>query len=416
VRVIPEQRPWDVEFVATDVPAFGWRRYRLAPGAASRDEVDFEPAVATADVFASVAPDGTLSVRFGSDADHTYTGLLAVEDQGDRGDTYDFDPAGDAVRPEPATVVIGRQRHPSGIQELTVARTFTLPVSLAEDRDNPNPQLSTLDLNYTVRLVPGVDRVDLDVELVNRSSDHRLRLLFPTGRPGAALAATTFGVAERHAGARPATAWVHPAPLTFPCQGWVAANGLAVAAPGLPEAEFTADGTIAVTLLRSVGWLARMDLRSRPVPAGPGLVTPGAQCLGAHAARLSLFPARSGSGGAAETSRRASAAELGFRAVPAGADPLLASDTSLLAIEGDGVVLSALKPAEHGAGIVLRLLNLTAETQTTTVTARWPWSTVTAVRLDETPLTDAEPLSLAGTGSPVPATVPARALLTLLFA
>jgi alpha-mannosidase len=102
--------------------------------------------------------------------------------------------------------------------------------------------------------------------------------------------------------------------------------------------------------------------------------------------------------------------------VPAGADPLLASDTSLLAIEGDGVVLSALKPAEHGAGIVLRLLNLTAETQTTTVTARWPWSTVTAVRLDETPLTDAEPLSLAGTGSPVPATVPARALLTLLFA
>ena len=72
---------------------------------------------------------------------------------------------------------------------------------------------------------------------------------------------------------------MHPAPATFPHQGFVCANGLTVAAPGLPEAEVTPDGITAVTLVRAVGWLARMDLRSRPRPDGPLIAVPGAQCL-----------------------------------------------------------------------------------------------------------------------------------------
>lgn len=418
LRVIPEQVPWDVEFVAAEVPAFGWRRYHLAPGPDVRDEVDSEPTIVSAEVEVTVAPDGTLTVRFGPAAgERTYAGLLAVEDQGDRGDTYDFDPAGDAVRLEPATVVRTRRRHPTGIQELTVERTFTMPVSLSDDRRDRNAQVSTLDLSYTVRIVPGVARVDLDVELVNRARDHRLRLLFPTGDGGErAIAATTFGVAERRPGPVPAARWVHPAPATFASQGWVAANGLGVAAPGLPEAEFTADGTIAVTLLRSVGWLARMDLRSRPVPAGPGLSTPGAQCLGSSGARLSVFPV---TGGAGDVSRSAAAADLGLRAVPAGPEPLLQPGASLLTVEGDGVVLSALKPAEDGSGVILRLLNVTGEAQPATVTARWPWSRVLEVRLDESAGDD--PVRVvaegsAGSGQPVELTVPGWALLTLLFA
>ena len=70
---------------------------------------------------------------------------------------------------------------------------------------------------------------------------------------------------------------MHRAPATFPQQGFVSANGLTVVAPGLPEAEVTPDGVIAITLLRAVGWLARTDLRQRPQPAGPAVPTPGAQ-------------------------------------------------------------------------------------------------------------------------------------------
>ncbi len=303
-----------------------------------------------------------------------------------------------------------RRRHAAGIQELTVARTFAVPVSLNEDRESRNPQLSTLNLNYTVTVIPGVSRVDVRTDLENRAGDHRLRLLFPTAGEEGALAATTFGVATRTAGPRAVPSWVHPAPRTFPSQGWVAANGLGVGAPGLPEAELTEAGEIAITLLRSVGWLARMDLRSRPVPAGPGLRTPGAQCLGTSHARIALFAAYDDPGGIA---RQASEAELGLRAVYAGDEPLLPAGKDLLTLEGTGIVFSALKPAENGTGIILRVLNVTGSPQVATITANWPWSRVAAVRLDESPL-PADGLSTDA--NRVEATVPAWATQTLLFA
>ena len=140
-----------------------------------------------------------------------------------------------------------------------------------------------------VRVAPGVDRVDLGVILDNTADDHRLRLLFPAGAPVAMFrAATTFDITTRTTAAPDDARWVHPAPTTFPHQGWVAANGLLVGAPGLPEAEVTADGTVAVTLLRAVGWLSRGDLHTRPVQAGPGMPAPGAQCHGPLVARLIL--------------------------------------------------------------------------------------------------------------------------------
>src|SRR5262249_37060729 len=140
------------------------------------------------------------------------------------------------------------------------------------------------------RVAPGVPRVDVRVRVENAAADHRLRLRFPTGRPvDRALAATTFGVAERPTTPRTGAGWVHPPPRTFPHQGWIAANELTVVAPGLPEAEVTPNGTILVTLVRAVGSIARYDLTTRPVPAGPPMSIPGAQAIGALDAELSLL-------------------------------------------------------------------------------------------------------------------------------
>src|SRR5439155_10520186 len=212
----------------------------------------------------------------------------------------------------------------------------------------------------------------------NQARDHRLRLLFPTGAPVATFhAATTFDTAARSTVPVDDHGWVHPAPRTFPHQGWISANGLTVSAPGLPEGEVTPDGTVAVTLLRAVGWLAKLTLSTRPVPAGPGLPTPGGQCPGPLHTRVSLF---AGDGDPALVR----AAELGLRAVLAGPSPVLSAGTSALAVDGP-VVLSALKPAEYGPGSVVRLLNPGDDQVTATVRfARSPGS-VDAVRLDESP-------------------------------
>jgi mannosylglycerate hydrolase len=363
-RIMPEQQPWDVEVVVADVPALGWRRVHLAPAGASPDEVDDGDTMAVDDITVRAdRHDGTCTVRIG---EHEWSGLLAIEDIGDAGDTYDFDPApGAAAITEPASVTIERRRHPSGIAELVVTRQFALATGGVE-------------VATTVRLAPGVARVDVDVEIDNQATDHRLRLLFPTGMPAAQYTvATTFDVARRTPGPPDDTGWVHAGPRTIPHQGWVAANGLTVAAPGLPEAEVTPDGTIAITMLRAVAWLARLTLSTRPIPAGPGHPVPGAQCIGTIGARLSLFAGDPDPAGVR-------AAELGFRAVCAGPDPLLAAGAPAMSFDSGGVVLSALKPAASGDAMVVRVLNPSDTAATAVVrVGAFAVDAVSAVRLDE---------------------------------
>jgi alpha-mannosidase len=306
-----------------------------------------------------------------------WAGLLAVEDAGDRGDSYDGDPVpGDVAL---ASVTCTRRRHSSGIAEIDVRRVFRVPRALGDDRLTRASEHADVVLTTVARVAPGVPRVDLRVRLENAAADHRLRLRFPTGRPAlTADAATTFGVATRSAAPPDDTGWIHPAPRTFPQQGWISANGLTVVAPGLPEAEIAADGAIVVTLLRAVGWIARYDVRTRPIPAGPAMEIAGAQCLGTLDAQMALL--------ADADPVAAWDAELGFRGTIAGPGPLLAGGRPLVAIEPGTLVLSALKPADDGAGLVVRVLNPTDAAATMTCRFGFTVASACTVRLDETML------------------------------
>ncbi|MCU0269406.1 MAG: glycosyl hydrolase-related protein, partial [Acidimicrobiales bacterium] len=333
----------------------------------------------------AVADDGTLTLRSGERRLH---GLGAVEDRGDRGDSYDFDPVDDDPGATLRSVAIERRRHPSGIQRLVVTRVLDVPACLLPARDRRSPETVPVTVRMVVRLAPGVGRVDLHVETDNAAKDHRLRLLFPTAAPTERFhAATTFNVAMRTTAPPDTHGWWHDPPETFPHQGWVSANGLTVGAPGLPEAEVTADGTIAITVLRAVGWLSHLELRRRPIPAGPTLVAPEAQCPDGIAAQLTLRlgePLDAGHDPGLLVAT-AQADELGLRGTPAGPAPLLAEGTSLLTIEPPAVVLSALKPAEDDDGFVVRVLNPTDRATRATITLGLPVTDAESVRLDETP-------------------------------
>jgi len=318
-----------------------------------------------------VADDGTFDL---GTPDRTYPGLLAIADAGDRGDTYDFDPIGGGTL-VPDTVVVERRRHANGIRSLRCRRTFQIPAALREDRLARASETVLLKFDCLARLVPGAGRVDLEMHVDDPGRDHRLRLLLPTGNPVASFwAATTFDMAVRESAAAPDEGWVHPAPRTFCHQGALAAGGLWVGAPGLPEAEVCPEGVVALTLQRSVEWLARTDLATRPEPAGPMIRTPEAQCLEPFSARLSLAPC-----GSATPPLRAPAS---LRAVVAGEEPRMPAGTPMLELP-PGIELSAWKPAACGEGWILRLLNPTPATLGGVVRLGLPVGGVEEVSLDE---------------------------------
>ncbi|HAC81762.1 MAG TPA: hypothetical protein DCG06_15800 [Deltaproteobacteria bacterium] len=399
IRMAPDLPPKAVEFLAEDVPPFGWKKMRLTPAAIQPDKVDEGRAISVDGITAVVGSDGTLDLELPGFA---YAGLLAVEDVGDRGDTYDFDPV-EGELPAPRRVSVERRRHANGVQSLRSRRRFQIPAGLAEDRASRLVETVDLEIDYLARLVPGTGRLDLELRVVDPGKDHRLRLLFPTGKPVESfLSASTLDILTRQTAMPKSDDWVHPAPRTFCQQGMVAAGGLWVSAPGLPEAEVSPDGVVALTLLRSVEWLARTDLKTRPDPAGPMLRTPAAQCLEPFEVRLHLA-----SCGSELPAIRPPTA---MRAVVAGGEPLMPADKPMLELP-EGAELGAWKPAASGFGWVLRLLNPAARPIAGSLRLGLPFSEVREVGLDEEPLS--EPLEIEA--GAVAVSIRPHGLLTLHF-
>jgi mannosylglycerate hydrolase len=385
-KLLPERGGFDLEFIARDVPAMGFKRMRVrrAPaGLDTRDKVtqltpgDPDAGVRIDDIQVSLRADGCFDARIG---DSEFPGLGGLESTGDRGDSYDYDEVCDGPGLELDSVRAQARHHPSGIQELEIVRSFRMPAGLSTSREQRSSELATLEVETRVIVTPGVPRIDVDLRIENTARDHRLRMLFPVPGPVDSFqAATTFDVADRIPGPCDNEGWVQAAPPTFPHQGFVSANGLCIAAPGLPEAEVVAgeSGYMAITLLRCVGSLSRADLRSRPGPAGPGTDTPNAQCQGTLTARLSIF--------AGHDPARVREAELGLRAVACGETFLVAENEPLVEIAPSPLLLSAFKPAENQQGIVLRLLNPTSTPVDAKIALGFPFDQATAIRLDEEP-------------------------------
>jgi hypothetical protein len=379
VRFLPGVGGLDVEFVA-DVPAFGCRRYRVEPADEALDVVDDGREIEAGGTRVAVSEQGTLSITIDG---RTFDGLFGIEDAVDRGDSYDAAP--DPVRDLRVRFIsVQRTRHASGIERLRVTREI----------DVVGP------LTVEACVAPGVPFVRCAVTLDNGATDHRLRLRFPTGDPIDAFdAATTFDTARRSTAPIDDSAWIHPAPRTFAHQGWIGASDLVVGAPGLPEAEVTPDGAVLVTLVRSVGAIARIEVSTRPQPAGPEMLAPGAQAQGRITATVTI----------ARSAADARAAEVGLIGVLGGDTPLLASEHSLLELDARRCVLSTCKPAQDGDGTVVRVLNPTAEAEDVTLRFGIDVRRAHPVRLDEQP----DDFSVEHFGRDVRFHVPPHALRTV---
>jgi len=215
---------------------------------------------------------------------------------------------------------------------------------------------------------------------------------------------------------RPADYPLETPVATAPAHRFVAAadgrRGLALLAPGFFEYEWTTGGDLIVTLLRAVGELSRGDLPTRPGHAGWPTATPLAQCLGTSRVELAVAPISQ-----AEVERGDAIPSLwedvflpvrGFWLRDAVALEPAPVDVVL---EGSGLVVSAVKPAQQGSPLVLRCYNATDRK------AAGAWSfgdgvkSAHRVRADER---EAVALVLEGRGKTVRFTAEPHEIVTIL--
>lgn len=376
----------EISFPA-NLPPLGFKLYRLVPGRGLRKEESTlfvgERTLENEFCWLQVRDDGTLDL-LDKGSGRRFFGLGFLEDVGDVGDEYTFSPPREQV-----ITSQGCEAQVRLIEDLPWRATLRVDLSLRlrEDRLGESGKLVEVPVTGYVSLGRGQRRVEVSLEVENNARDHRLRVGFPSGiHSESAVAEDTFWVARRTVRPPNGKGWVEEPPRTHPQKSFVAVeddrSGIAILNRGLPEYEVTEDGTIHLTLLRGVGWLSRGDLSTRRGHAGPPYATPEAQCPGRHRFEFALLPYR-GTWEEAQIWKEAH----GFCAPPIGQELLgheggeLPAAVSFLQVEG--LPLSAVKPAEEGEGIVVRLYNPTDRPLQGQISSFCPLRRMTLVGLDE---------------------------------
>ncbi|MBN2229216.1 MAG: hypothetical protein JW779_06440 [Candidatus Thorarchaeota archaeon] len=235
--------------------------------------------------------DGSLNITNKNNGT-TYQRLHMFEDYGDRGDEYTFS----RVEPKKAIVKnVKRSVITAGPVVAEIAQTLVLELyeSLDPSREKRSGKVE-VPVHSVFRFYRDSPRIEVTTCLTNIAKDHRLRICFSLPfESNTTLTSTHFGCITRSAfpetipaaeerekrnaeypeqptGIQPQKAFIRVDDKDGP-------DAITIMNRGLPEVELVNGNCVALTLLRCIGWLSRSDLPERPMHAGPGEETPGAQ-------------------------------------------------------------------------------------------------------------------------------------------
>jgi alpha-mannosidase len=359
-----------------------------------------------------ISSDGFITV-VDKESGVSYEKVCEFEDVGDWGDEYDYSgPLENQTNITYTTeniAVFERSVYTDGPTQkiFKIRLNFKLPNSLTEDRYNREDLLVDNKIIIYISLYKGIKRIDFKIELKNKSKDHRIRVLFPTKiKSDKVYADGHFYVVSRSVKLPIADNWIQKPLPTNHQKDFVSVSDdsrtFAVLNKGLPEYEaiINKDNTItfAITLLRCIEWLSRDDFKSRMSHAGPGFNTPGAQCLGNHLFELSLTTSPKSNWLESEIHQRGKELNNPLKPLfpnmalspirvsdkvilrPSGIvsylvkpkrktiEPYLPPVLCFLEIDNNSVILSALKKAEVGSYLIIRVYNISSVPQKTTLT------------------------------------------------
>ncbi|MEX2116217.1 MAG: glycoside hydrolase family 38 C-terminal domain-containing protein [Bacteroidota bacterium] len=385
----PSQTLVDRHFIvlaAEDIPALGWKGYRIikneTPGPVASGVICGKDCLENHFLRVDIRGNGEVHLkdkRTGCE----YGPLNVFEDSGDVGDEYNYS------YPERDETLRSTQFKPTvALKEQSPLRgtiafqySMMLPVSASPDERSRSSAKTAVHVTTEISLCRDSERIDITTTVQNAARDHRLRVALHTAIKGVvSYADTPFAVVKREHREYDVTQfpYEHPA-LVAPMQRFVTLSdgnkGLTLLAKGLPEYELSVreEGKLSLTLLRCVGKLSGRDLITRPGgAAGWWTETPEAQCPGTHTFEYALVP-------------HSGKVESAWPVILREADRFIAPpvtinrkndqkvlEHSFLSVDPSEVQVTAVKEAEDGNGIIVRICNPVGQSRRTTLRFHQP--------------------------------------------
>jgi len=425
-----------VHLLLRNLPALGYKTFVVRPqdtfvrpeDSLARSANRMENSLLTV----QINSDGTLDITH-KPSGQVFSGLHYFADSGEAGHAWrHVPPAFDRILTTRGTAAkIERLQNGPFLAQYAVTQVLEVPAHLEEgqgdyvrrlDAEGDDARRSEQVLPVTIRSIltlrQGGAGLEVQTTITNPCCDHRLRVMFPTRLTAAShsCAEEPFDVVERPIDRGPESPWRGTWNPTHPHQRFVdvsdARIGLAIINDGLREYEVTDDATrtIGLTLLRAFGislttvawrWERHPEMQLSQMP-------------GEHTFRYLIYPHLGDwdqGQVAAEAERFTVALEIA-QAGPHGGH--LPQACSFFKLDSADLQLAALKRAEDGHGIILRVYNPTAREISTQLNCFLAPVQIQPLTLEEIPI---EASGVNVEGQLVRLTVPAKKIVTvkLLF-
>lgn len=376
LKYAPLRRPKEVEgtlvrfrFQAEDIPPIGAAVYRLHPGL-NRWTFDESVGISNNTFFnehldVTVTDDGSLTI-LDKATGFIWEHVNSFVDGGDAGDLYTYEPPPRDViittlNQRPTVVMIDEHPFRCGAK---ISWNLRVPARLTPNRETREDAFVDLSIISEVMLRRGSKSLEFKTTVTNTALDHRLRVTFPlpeepyqvkAGSPFDTLSRPTKVVALRGT-EKPSSSW--------PMYHYVGVQnskgrGFVIGIHGASDYEVI-DGQLAITVLRSTGWINRSDLRTRKWTLELPVKSDGGQCQGRNEIEYVLVLS-DGDFVSSGALRRVHEWALPVRAFTGVAQRIGTSFLPGISIGDCCVELTAVKQAESGEGLVIRLANLSSE-------------------------------------------------------
>jgi len=356
---------WQFYFQAPDVPAMGYRVFKVLPAQGPMRHVGSlrtgPAAMANEFMEVGVNPNGTADI-VSKETGLTLHGQNLFEDRGEVGDYW----VGAFPLQDRIVSSAGGAAAISVIEDgplscaIEVRLGLELPIGASQDTTRRLNETRPAPITTVYRLVQGERFLRISTTVTNTVEDHILRALFPTGiGTDIAWAQTPFDVVARAIPLPDTRDWREPYKPVQPHQNFVdlsdGRRGVAILNAGLPQYEAVDDPrrTIALTLLRAHRAWNSVRLAHFPDQTGT-------QLQGAYSFDYAILPHRGDwdAGGVLEEAEKFNVPAL-VAAAGAG-EGMLPTAMSFIEIQGDGLTVSAVKKGEWDDSLVIRLSNPTA--------------------------------------------------------